>query len=205
MARPVRWKDKIMPDASVPTRRPRPRHGQARSYAGRPGGLRRHAAAATAATVLLGAAVWLSTQLHPSPALHKIALFAHLGFLILGFGSVLVADYFFALWVLGRTTFAEAVGNASRLHLLVWSGLIGLVVSGALLKPNLASGITILKLGFVAALIVNGVQAMVLGRRMTALDECVPVRLLAWGGLTTAVSQACWWGAVIIGFLNTNR
>jgi hypothetical protein len=160
---------------------------------------------ATAATALLGAAIWLSTLVHASPALRDFALFAHLGFLVLGFGAVLVADYFFALWVLGRSTFAEAVANASRLHLLVWSGLVGLVISGALLSPNLTSGTTILKLGLVAALIINGVQAMALGGRMSVLDEAPPMRLLILGGLTSAVSQICWWGAVVIGFLNVNR
>ena len=30
------------------------------------------------------------------------------------------------------------------------------------------------------------------------------MRLLLWGGLTSAISQICWWGAIIIGFLNVN-
>ncbi len=179
--------------------------GTAHSDTRRSGWPRRYTAAATAATALLGVVIWLSTLVHPNSALHDIALFAHLGFLILGFGAILVADYFFVLWVLGRTTFAEAVTNTSRLHLLVWSGLVGLVISGALLGPNLMSGITILKLGFVAALTLNGLQAMALGRRMSALDGPPPMRLLLWGGLTSAVSQICWWGAVVIGFLNVNR
>jgi hypothetical protein len=51
----------------------------------------------------------------------------------------------------------------------------------------------------------NGVQAMALGKRMSALGGLPPTRLLAWGGLTSAVSQICWWGAVVIGFLNANR
>src|SRR5712664_3512422 len=96
---------RIMPDDSG---QPRHRLGPVRS-AGWP---RRYVAVATAATALLGATIWLSTVLHPSRALHDIALFGHLGALILGFGAVLVVDYFFALWALGRTTFAEAVANA---------------------------------------------------------------------------------------------
>jgi hypothetical protein len=166
---------------------------------------RGYASAAAAATALLAAAIWLSTMVHPSPALHDIALFAHVSFLILGFGAILVADYFFALWVLGRITFADALAGTSRLHPLVWSGLVGLVLSGTLLRPNLTSGITILKLGFVAALTLNGVQAMALSRRMSALDGPPPRRLLGRGVLASAVSQICWWGAVVIGFLNVNH
>jgi hypothetical protein len=161
--------------------------------------------AAALATTLLGAEIWLSTRLHPGHTVHDIALFAHLGFLVLGFGAVLVADYFFVLWILGRATLADAITNTSRLHLLVWSGLTGLVASGALLRPNLTSGVTIVKLGFVAVLTLNGVQAMALGRRLHALPGAMPVRLLLRGGLTSLVSQICWWGAVVIGFLNANR
>lgn len=191
-----------MPDHSVQSR-----HGLglAHSDIERPEWPRRYTRAAIAAIAVLGIAIWLSTLVHLSPVLHDVALFAHLGFLILGFGAILVADYFFALWVLGRATFMEAVVNTSRLHPLVWSGLVGLVISGALLGPNLASGITILKLGFVAMLTLNGVQAMALGRRMSALNGVPPMGLLLWGGLTAAVSQICWWGAVVIGFLNVNR
>jgi hypothetical protein len=188
----------------MPVDSAQPRHKLRAAHSG-PGRPRRYMAVATAAIILLVIEIWLSTRMHPSPALHDIALFAHLGFLILGFGAILVADYFFGLWVLGRTTFTEAVANTSRLHPLVWSGLVGLVVSGALLRPDLTSSLTILKLGFVIALTLNGVHAMALGRRMRALDGVPPIRLLVWGGLTSAISQICWWGAVVIGFLNANR
>ena len=177
-----------MPDDSVRVERPRD-----------------YVAAASAAIVMLSAAIWLSTLVHPSPALHRVALFAHLGFLTLGFGAVLVADYSFALWALGRTTFAEAVASTSRLHSLVWLGLAGLIASGALLDPDLTSGITILKLVFVAVLTLNGVQAMALSRRLNAVDEVPPMRLLRWGATASVISQICWWGAVVIGFLHANR
>jgi hypothetical protein len=187
------------------SRRSRDGLGPADTGIERTAGLRPCLVPALAALALLGAGIWLSTLVRPGPILHDVALFAHLGFLVLGFGAVLVADYVFALWVLGRTTFAEAIANTSRLHLLIWSGLAGLVVSGALLRPDLSSAITILKLVFVAALTLNGVQAMALERRMRAHAGVLPLRLLLWGGATAAVSQISWWGAVVIGFLNANR
>jgi hypothetical protein len=164
-----------------------------------------HAVAATAAIVALGAAIWLSTQVHPSPALRSVALFAHLAFLTLGFGAVLVADYSFALWLLGRVTFAEAVAATARLHVPIWLGLAGLTASGTLLRPDLGSAITLLKLAFVAVLTLNGVQATALSRRMGALAGAPPPRLLLWGAATSVLSQVCWWGAVVIGFLHANR
>ncbi|GAA2376747.1 hypothetical protein Cme02nite_64440 [Catellatospora methionotrophica] len=188
-----------MPDDSGTTRDvPTPGRTHAR-------GPVRQVATAAVAIALLPAGVWLSAQVRPGPALHDVALFAHLGFLILGFGAVLVADYFFALWVLGRTTLAEAMANTSRLHLLVWSGVVGLIGSGALLRPDLGKGFTILKLVLVAALVINGTQAMVLDRRIRSLAGRPPVRLLLWGALTAVISQVSWWGAVVIGYLNTRR
>lgn len=160
---------------------------------------------AAATTMLLAAAIWLSTQVRPGPMWHDIALFAHLASLVVGFGAVLVADYFFVLWRLGRVTFAEAVRSTSWLHLLVWAGLAVLVASGTLLQPNLQSPVTLTKLGLVLALTLNGVHIAVLGRRMAALDGPPPLRLLIRGGLATVVSQTCWWGAIVIGFLNANR
>lgn len=171
----------------------------------RPGTPPRQLVIATAATVALAAAIWLSTIVETSPTLHDLALFAHLGSLILGFGTVLVADYFFALWVFGRTTFAEAVVNTSWLHPLIWAGLVGLITSGVLLKPDLTSTATILKLGLVAILTVNGIQASALGTRMSALAGSPTRRLLIRGGVTSAISQICWWGAIVIGFLSVNR
>jgi hypothetical protein len=168
-------------------------------------GPRSYAITAALALTLLGLAIWLSTRLHPSHALHRAALFVHLGSLTLGFGAILVADYSFALWALRRSTFAEAVAGTARLHLLVWCGLVGLVASGILLGPDLSSGITVLKLVLVAALTVNGVQTMALSRRMSALGGDPPPRLLLWGVATSAISQVCWWGAIVIGFLHTNR
>jgi len=141
--------------------------------------------------------------MRPSPLQHDIALFAHLGFVILGFGTVLVADYFFALWILGRSTFIEAVGHTTRLHALIWAGLTGLVASGMLLRPDLTLGTTLVKLGLVAVLTVNGVQASALSRHMTAIDGDPPWRLLVRGGITSAVSQVCWWGDLTVRRLRT--
>ncbi|MFC0434794.1 hypothetical protein [Kutzneria buriramensis] len=118
---------------------------------------------------------------------------------------VLVADYFFVLWRFGCVTFAEAVRGTSKLHLLVWAGLSVLVASGTLLQPNLQSAVTLVKLGLVLGLTLNGVHIAVLGRRMAAVDGAPPMRLLIRGGLATVVLQACWWGAIVIGFLNANR
>ncbi|MFJ6794875.1 hypothetical protein [Streptomyces sp. NPDC091268] len=137
-------------------------------------------------------------------SMHKVALFAHLASLVLGFGAVLSADYYGLLWATGRCALDEAVVATTRLHVPIWAGLGGLVLSGLMLHPNLDSPLTLTKLSLVAALTVNGLQAGLLARRLEAAVDPVGPKLLAWGAATALVSQACWWGAVVIGFLNTN-
>ncbi|MET9853071.1 hypothetical protein ABZY57_09010 [Streptomyces sp. NPDC006450] len=153
--------------------------------------------------IVLTIGLWISVHMKTDPALHTAALFAHLASLVVGFGAVLSADYYGLLWAMGRCPLAEVVSATSRLHVPIWAGLGGLVVSGMMLEPDLNSSLTLAKLGLVVLLTLNGLQAGLLGHRLAAASEATP-RLLLWGGATAVISQLCWWGAVTIGFLNTN-
>ncbi|RDI50627.1 hypothetical protein [Nocardia mexicana] len=155
-----------------------------------------------AAIAGLALAVWASTRLQVGPATREAALFVHLVSLVLGMGAVLVADYLALLWLARRTTLAELVRGMRRLHLPIWLGMSGLVASGTFLAPDLAAGATRIKLVLVLALIVNGLQAAALGRRMAA-EPAPGRRLLLRGAASALVSQACWWGSVWIGFSTT--
>ncbi|MBL1086103.1 hypothetical protein JK359_29780 [Streptomyces actinomycinicus] len=162
------------------------------------------AAAALGVCLGLTACAWISLHLHVDDTLHTAALFVHLASLVLGFGAVLSADYHALLWLTGRCTLTDAMAGTSRLHVPIWAGLAGLVASGALLQPDLGSALTRTKLALVLALTLNGLQAGLLTRRMRARrDGTVPPRLLLWGAGTALVSQVCWWGAVVIGFRNS--
>ncbi|MGW6754929.1 hypothetical protein [Streptomyces sp. NPDC055006] len=150
----------------------------------------------------------VSLHLHADPALHTAALFAHLASLVLGFGAVLVADYYGPLWITGRCTLNDAaLGSTVRLHVPIWTGLAGLVVSGVMLHPDLTSPLTLIKLGLVLILTLNGLQAGLLNRRTAQRASSTPLtpRLLAWGATTALVSQVCWWGAVVIRFRNSQH
>jgi hypothetical protein len=130
-------------------------------------------------------------------------LFIHLSSLVLGLGAVLVADYHAILWLVRRCSLREVGVSAERLQLLIWLGLVGLVLSGLLLKPDLNSTITIIKLALVLVLTVNGLQVRLLSRRIAAASQW-RISLLdgAWGAASGLVSQICWWGAAFIGFWN---
>ncbi|WP_432186120.1 hypothetical protein [Streptomyces sp. Tue6028] len=164
------------------------------------------AAAALAACLALSACAWMSLHLRVDATLHAVALFAHLASLVLGFGAVLVADYYALLYLTGRCTLRDALNCTAHLHVPIWTGLAGLVASGAMLHPNLASTLTRVKLGLVLALTLNGLQAGILNRRMAQQGgAALTPRLLAWGAATALVSQVCWWGAVVIGFRNSRH
>ncbi|MER5373734.1 hypothetical protein [Streptomyces sp. NPDC002553] len=164
-------------------------------------------AAALAACLGLSACAWISLHLRVDATLHTMALFAHLASLVLGFGAVLVADYYALLCLTGRCTLSEALDSAGRLHVPIWTGLVGLVASGVMLHPDLGSALTRIKLGLVLVLTLNGLQAGLLNRRMTQRSSAAALapRFLARGAATALVSQACWWGAVVIGFRNSQR
>lgn len=164
------------------------------------------AAAALTVCLALTACAWVSLHVRADPALHTAALFIHLASLVLGFGAVMVTDYYGLLWISGRCTLSDTLSGTARLHAPVWTGLAGLVLSGTLLHPDLTSTLTRTKLALVLTLTLNGLQAGLLNRRM-AQHTATPLtpRLLAWGAATALISQICWWGAVVIGFRNSQH
>ena len=61
-------------------------------------------AAGCLVTAGLSATLWASAHLHSDPVLREVALFAHLGCLVLGFGGVLALDWLGLLWLLFHRT-----------------------------------------------------------------------------------------------------
>ncbi|WP_329395397.1 hypothetical protein [Streptomyces melanogenes] len=166
----------------------------------------RTAAASLAVCAGWAATTWIALHLQADATLHTAALFVHLASLVLGFGAVLAVDYYGVLWLTGRKTLREVLDFTAPLHVPVWIGLGGLLFSGAFLHPDLGSPLTCVKLGLVLVLALNGVQASALHRRLAAANgEPVRPALLIRSTVTAAVSQAAWWGAVTIGFLNSQH
>ncbi|MGW2559881.1 hypothetical protein ACWCXB_11655 [Streptomyces sp. NPDC001514] len=147
---------------------------------------------------------WMSGHVHADPTLQTVARFFHVAALVVGLGSVLAVDWFAVLWLLGRRRLADILSTACTLQVPIWLGLAGLVVTGLFLRPNLESPLTLVKLGLVLALTLNGLYAHWLGQRLHLCeDNRVPRHLLIQSGAAATVSQTCWWGASLIGFLNS--
>lgn len=166
--------------------------------------------------VLLGvgcSAAWLASVLvggflDPGVVVHRVALAAHILALVLSFGAILVLDWVGLLWLLGRRDVHDTRRLDSAAQPLIWGGLAILLISGALLHPDLSSPPTQIKLVSILVLILNG---LVLTRTMkqlhllppatlfTAMAAGLRARLLA----ALCVSQACWWTSVLVGLLNS--
>jgi len=151
----------------------------------------------------LAGAVWVADHLNPDGVLHEAALFAHLASLVVGFGSVLAIDWVGLLWVLGRRGLADVLGIARNVQVPIWLGLAGLVLSGVLLEPDVSRTLTQVKLALVLTVTWNGLLAGFLHRKLSATGTAAAPRLLlATAALSAMVSQAGWWGAMVIGFVN---
>ena len=90
--------------------------------------------------------IFLSTLVDPPHWLQVVALFFHLIFLVVGFGSVLAVDWYGLLSLSRRVTIGDVLLTAERMTPLIWIGLAGLTASGVLLKPNLSSWLVVVKL-----------------------------------------------------------
>lgn len=155
-------------------------------------------------TAGVSGAVWWSTTLSPSALTHDLALFCHLACLVVGFGAVLAVDWVGLLWTLRRRSLTQVLEVAGHLHVPIWGGYAGLVVSGAFLEPDLGSPLTLLKLAMVVVVGWNGVLAARLLERLNQGDGVVTRGTRALAGGSVVVSQAGWWVATAIGYANAS-
>jgi len=139
-------------------------------------------------------------------SIRPFALFLHLAALVFGFGAVLSLDWFGLMWMLGRQDLIGLVRAAQVAHTPIWIGLAGLTFSGVLLAPDTSSPMTVVKLLAVLVVALNGLCATKVQDRLLALNGRAPSRrlLLASIGVAT-ISQAGWWLATIVGFLNAQQ
>jgi hypothetical protein len=91
----------------------------------------------------------------------------------------------------------------------VWLGLGGLLLTGALLTPDLSQPATLVKLGAVLVLSLNGVALTRWTSELARLPanarfQAMPRRARFGFAASAIVSQLAWWTAVAIGLMNTS-
>lgn len=164
-----------------------------------------YAVTATAAWIL---SVSIGAVLRVDPAVAKIALIAHTISLIAAFGAVLLVDWVGFLWLISRRKLVETSRIESAAMPIIWGGLAGLLVTGALVNPAMDNPLTIIKVSAVLVLMLNGILLIPCMRRLNAMPAGtrfgdVPFGMRVHLLICLAISQTCWWTAMIIGFINS--
>ncbi|MFO0862995.1 MAG: hypothetical protein U0516_04750 [Candidatus Saccharibacteria bacterium] len=140
--------------------------------------------------------------------MYKFVLFVHVFSLIVAYGSVLFVDFYGLFWVLGKKTKTQMLEVSKAAQILIWSGLVGLILSGKFLHPNFTKPLTQLKMLLVLIIICNGINLHFVQKAMKSekLENFwqLPKKLIVWSIVSITLSQLAWLGACIIGFINTS-
>ena len=155
------------------------------------------------------AAVVLSRFVPEAYPLRPVIAALHVMSLVVSFGAVLLVDWHGLLWLAGRRALTESTRLAAAASPIIWAGLGGLFVTGTLLRPDIGSPLTLVKLALVLAVCVNGAVMAPVRLKLSQLSPDaspvdVPEREWRRMMLATTVSQIGWWGAVAIGFVNAS-
>ncbi|WP_245413208.1 hypothetical protein [Arthrobacter celericrescens] len=142
------------------------------------------------------------------PELHRLGLAVHILALVLSFGTILVVDWLGLLWLLGKVEMHASGKLEATAKPLIWGGLALLLISGALIDPDLTNPVTAVKLVSVLILMLNGLSIGPAMHRLLALPPHTRFSELTHGlrlrlMIALTVSQACWWTAVLIGLINS--
>lgn len=192
-ARPVDFSDESLPAPAVKTLTPF-------DSAHPPHPWRNH----VIVTVAWCLSVGLSTVVSAPPALTRAAVGIHVAGLVIALGPIVLMDWYALVWLSGLRRFRDVMRLTEASHPVVWLGTGMLLVSGALLRPDLGSALTWVKLLGVLLLVHNGVTVRELGRRLGRLRgpkslQDIPARLRTPMLGLFLVSQVAWWTAVVIG------
>lgn len=157
---------------------------------------------------VVGAAVFPLDE----PEVARAALFIHLMSMAVGFGAVILVDVYGLLWLFGFRSLSEVVALATVAHTVIGLGVGGLLASGIALQPDLATPLARFKMILVLVLMLNGVAAQRMLRRMRkTLPPDTRGASIPWAHFqrvlgAAMISQSTWWGSIAIGFItNVNR
>ena len=156
----------------------------------------------------LSGSLALGAALTPPVWLHLLALFVHLASIIIGLGAVVLLEFMGVLWIRRRAELGDLRRIERPVTTFAWLGIAGLLGSGVFLHPNLGDPLTIVKMGAVLVVAMNGVALTRLTAELGRLPARTPFTALPpsiklWCAWSAVVSQAAWWTAVWVGMLNT--
>ncbi len=151
-------------------------------------------------------AVVVGGQLNPPRLVFQAAVLVHLASLAVGLGGVVAIDAVGLRWLRGRRPLGDVLRVGADVELPIWLGYAGLLVSGALLAPDLSQPLMWVKLLLVLGIGVGGLNAYRLRRAAATYPALLtradaPPGLVRRAAVAAVVSQLCWWGALLTGVL----
>ncbi|MHA7247507.1 hypothetical protein [Arthrobacter tecti] len=153
------------------------------------------------------ASVTIGSVVRVEPPVEQVALTFHTLSVVAAFGAVLLVDWVGFLWLITRRQLHETSRIESAALPIIWAGIGGLLITGALINPDMQNPFTVVKTAAVLILMLNGILLIPCMRRLNSkphqtrfvdLDVGMRTNLL----ICLGISQACWWTAMIVGFVN---
>jgi hypothetical protein len=148
----------------------------------------------------------VSTRIDASARVMEVSMSLHIVGLVLSLGAIMLIDWHGLAWLAGRRRFDECLRLANAAHPIIWLGLTLLLLSGAVLGPDLSTRLGWSKQVLVLVVLNNGLIVHTMGHSLrelpatSTLSELPPlVRTRIVSSLLT--SQLCWWGATVIGLV----
>jgi|GEM_PF-1867342 len=140
--------------------------------------------------------------------MHKTILFIHLVSLIVAYGTIMFVDFYGLFWAFGKRTNEQVMQISGPAQVLVWGGLLGLVTTGIIMRPDLSRPLTIFKMAAVFIIVVNGFNLDLVQRKLKeskGLDFWkLPKKIIFWSVTSLVLSQLAWMSATIAGFIIAN-
>lgn len=137
-----------------------------------------------------------------------IWILIHLAGLSAAYGSVLVVDIIGLIWLFRQISRERMLAITAWAQPVIWSGLAAMLVSGAMLGPDLSRPLTKLKMGLVILLALNGLNLDALRKRTKSLTGQLfwdtPQSYKVWSIFSIVLSQALWISIILTAAVNSS-
>lgn len=138
---------------------------------------------------------------------NPIWIILHLAGLSAAYGTVLIVDTIGLLWLFGQVTRERMLAITAWAQPVIWCGLAAMLISGAMLGPDLSRPLTKVKMTLVILLALNGLNLDALRKRTKSLTGQSfwdsPNSYKAWSIFSIMLSQALWLSIILVAVLNS--
>ena len=138
---------------------------------------------------------------------NPIWVIIHLAALCAAYGSVVIVDLIGLLWLGKQIERERMLAITAWAQPIIWAGIIVMMISGAMLGPDLSRPLTKVKMTLIILLAINGLNLDALRKRTKGLTGQsfwdAPTSYKAWSVFSIVLSQALWISIVVVAALNS--